>query len=301
MRQNVIVRTQWPGLLLIPVVVACTSGAGARSHAATPTAAEVEVAGIEQRPMAFGADRDQPTTTIAPPVTIAGGVERRVLATDASGSVVVQATPFALRERSLPTTDRLDPPPDDGVFRSSVGPLTGEPLARSTWMEGCPVERADLAYATVSFRGFDDRPHTGELIVASDHALGIIAVFEKLFDAGFPIEEMRIVEPSDLVARSDGDTNNTASFVCRPVTGGSGFSEHAYGLAIDLNPFQNPYVRETNVIPSLAGSFADRAWARPGMIEPDGIAVRAFAAMGWRWGGGWRSLKDYQHFSHNGR
>jgi hypothetical protein len=264
-------------------------------------AAQVEVAGVEQRAMAFTADRAQPTTTIAPPVTIAGGVERRVLATDGSGSVLVQATPFALRKRSLPTIDRLDPPPDDGVFRSSVWPLAGEPLERSTWQEGCPVDPADLAYATVSFHGFDDRPHTGELIVHADHAVGIVGIFQMLFDAGFPIEEMRIVEPSDLVAPSDGDTNNTASFVCRPITGGSGFSEHAYGLAIDLNPFQNPYVRGTNVIPSLARSFADRTWIRPGMIEPGGIAVSAFAGMGWRWGGGWSSLKDYQHFSHNGR
>ena len=296
MHDNGEVRTLRPWPALVAVLAACTPGAGADLAVEVPPADRVTVAGLEQTPTTTP---ESVSAAVAP--TIAGGVERRVLATDATGSVVVQATPFALRERSLPTLDRLAPPPDDGVFRSSIGPLTGDALARSTWEDGCPVDPEELAYATVSFLGFDDEPHTGELIVHADHAVEIVAVFEMLFDAGFPMEEMRIVEPSDLVPPSDGDTNNTASFVCRPVTGGSGFSEHAYGLAIDLNPFQNPYVRGTQVIPSLAGSFADRTWIRRGMIGPSDLAVEAFAGIGWEWGGLWTSLKDFQHFSHNGR
>ena len=78
------------------------------------------------------------------------------------------------------------------------------------------------------------------------------------------------------------------------------FSQHAYGLAIDVNPFQNPYTKGDLVLPELASSYLDRGRVRPGMITPDGPVVRAFAAIGWTWGGTWHSLKDLQHFSQNG-
>ncbi len=197
--------------------------------------------------------------------------------------------------------DTIPPPPDDGVFRSSIEPLTGDPLERSTWEEGCPVPPEDLRYLTLSFIGFDGLPHTGEMVVHADYAPGIVAIFEELFVSKFPIEEMRIVEPRDAVPPHFGDTNNPSSFVCRKVTGGSRFSEHASGLAIDINPFQNPYVRGQAVIPAISPSFGDRSWERSGMIQPNSQVVGAFTRIGWKWGGNWKSLKDYQHFSHNGR
>ena len=75
----------------------------------------------------------------------------------------------------------------------------------------------------------------------------------------------------------------------------------ADGLAVDLDPFQTPYTKGDLVLPELASSYLDRGHVRPGMITPDGVVVRAFASIGWTWGGTWRSLKDYQHFSRNGR
>ncbi len=250
------------------------------------------------------AARGRPVATTvgsAPEPTIRGGVPVRVIATDATGSARVQATPFALRERALPTVDLLVPPPDDGIFRSTVLAVDDATLARTTWHEDCPVDQEELASITVSFIGFDDEPHTGELIVHADYAEQIAAIFGELFEQRFPIEEMRIVEPGDLIPPHLGDTNNTSSFVCRRVTGGSRFSEHASGLAIDINPFHNPYVKGRSVIPALSGSFGDRAWQRQGMIEADNPVVDAFRRIGWKWGGEWNSLKDYQHFSHNGR
>jgi hypothetical protein len=70
---------------------------------------------------------------------------------------------------------------------------------------------------------------------------------------------------------------------------------------VDLNPFQNPYHRDDLVLPELASAYLDRDWPRPGMVRPDGPAVRAFASVGWEWGGAWSTLKDYQHFSIDGR
>ena len=242
---------------------------------------------------------DAATTTTAPatpPLTRPDWLGTRVLPDGAPPP----PTPPELDPRVLPTVDAL-PPPADGGFHAEVQPVPANVVARSTWQEACPVTLDELRYVTVSFWGFDDRAHTGELIVHRDAAVGIVQVFEQLFAARFPIEDMRVSTMADLDAPNTGDGNTTAAFVCRPTRGSSRWSEHAYGMAIDVNPFQNPYVRDGGVIPGLASSYLDRADVRPGMLEPGAGPIEAFAAMGWRWGGGWENPRDYMHFSANGR
>ena len=95
--------------------------------------------------------------------------------------------------------------------------------------------------------------------------------------------------------------NNTSAYNCRRTTGGTAWSEHAHGRALDLNPVQNPYVRGTTVLPLAGRAYVDRARPRPGMVRAGDPVVRAFAAVGWEWGGSWTGSKDYQHFSANGR
>lgn len=129
----------------------------------------------------------------------------------------------------------------------------------------------------------------------------VTTVFRHLYRERFPIEEMRVVSPPELDALPTGDGNNTTAFVCRPARGSTSWSQHAYGLAIDVNPFANPYVRGDVVLPELASAYTNRSWRRPGMHHPGGPAVRAFAAIGWQWGGNWSGLKDWMHFSANGR
>jgi hypothetical protein len=213
----------------------------------------------------------------------------------------VLPTPAALRDRRLPTLDRL-PAPSGGRFRSSVGPISPAVRARMgmTWKPGCPVGLADLRDVTVSFRGFDGRAHTGELVVHRRVAAGVVSVFARLYRARFPIEEMRLVTGADLTARPTGDGNNTAAFVCRAARKQTRWSAHAYGLAIDVDPFQNPYRRGDLVLPELASAYLDRGDRRPGMIHPGDVVTTAFAAIGWTWGGTWRTPKDLMHFSATG-
>jgi D-alanyl-D-alanine carboxypeptidase len=213
----------------------------------------------------------------------------------------VLPTPAALRTRRLPTVDRLPPPPG-GRFRSAIRPIGPAVRARmgATWKPGCPVGLADLRDVTVSFRGFDGRPHTGELVVHRRVASQVVSVFARLYRARFPIEEMRLVTTADLEAHPTGDGNNTAAFVCRAARKQTRWSAHAYGLAVDVDPFQNPYRRGDLVLPELASSYLDRARARPGMIRQGDVVTTAFAAIGWTWGGTWRSPKDLMHFSATG-
>ena len=129
----------------------------------------------------------------------------------------------------------------------------------------------------------------------------IVGVFRRLFDARFAIEEMRSVTGADLDAPPTGDGNNTAAFACRPARGSTRPSAHAEGLALDLNPFQNPYKRGDLVLPELASAYLDRTNRRPGMLYDGEVAVKAFASIGWSWGGRWTNPLDTMHFTATGR
>ncbi|TCP49180.1 D-alanyl-D-alanine carboxypeptidase-like protein [Tamaricihabitans halophyticus] len=211
----------------------------------------------------------------------------------------IQPTPPELTERRLPTNDVLAPP-EDGRYAARIQRVPDQVLARSTWSTGCPVGRAQLRYLTMSFWGFDGRPHTGEMLVHERVANQLTEVFQRLYAARFPIEEMRVVRASELDAPPTGDGNNTTAFVCRPTTGEQGWSAHAYGLAIDLNPFQNPYTSSDIVLPELASSYVDRTWRRPGMLRAGDAAVSAFQRIAWTWGAIWRDPRDIMHFSATG-
>jgi hypothetical protein len=95
--------------------------------------------------------------------------------------------------------------------------------------------------------------------------------------------------------------NNTSAYNCRKVTGGTSWSEHSYGKAIDINPIQNPYVNGSTVLPSAGKSYVSRSTYKKGMIRSGDVVTKSFAAAGWTWGGSYRTLKDYQHFSVSGR
>jgi hypothetical protein len=170
----------------------------------------------------------------------------------------------------------------------------------SSWRSGCPVDLTDLSYVTVTYRGFDASDHDGELVVASSVAADVVDIFRELYEQGYPIASMRLVD--DFGADDDASmaADNSSAFNCRPVTGGGGFSEHSYGTAIDLNPVENPYLSGDLVLPPAGEPFADRHQA-PGVILAGDAVVTAFARHGWHWGGAWSGPIDYQHFSVSGR
>ncbi len=223
----------------------------------------------------------------------------RVLPRRPDGFGEVRPTPPELRDRRLPSVDLL-PPPIGNEFSADVQAVTSAVARRSTWSPHCPVKLEDLRYLTVTFWGFDERPHTGELLVHASAAQDLIQVFRRLYTTRFPIEEMRVVSSDELRAPPSGDGNNTTSFVCRPATGSSSWSQHSYGLAVDINPFHNPYVKGDLVLPELASAYTKRSWQRPGMITAGDEVREGFATIGWGWGGTWRSAKDWMHFSRSG-
>ena len=205
-------------------------------------------------------------------------------------------------ERVRPVVPQLGPFRRTGrdVFRAAVLPVTPERLG-SSHRAGCPVGSGDLRLLRLTHLGLDGRARQGELVVHRDVASDVVEVFRRLYDAAFPVARLHTVD------RYGGDddasmaANNTSAYNCRRTTGGTSWSEHAYGRALDVNPVQNPYVSGGDVAPEAGQQYLDRGNVRPGMVTAGDVVVRAFAAIGWGWGGDFRSLKDYQHFSQSGR
>lgn len=245
-----------------------------------------------------------PTTTLSSTTTTSpfarpSWLGQRILPLRSDGFGENLPTPPELTDRRLETLDLLPPPPDD-TFRWTSDPVPPDVLARSSWSEECPVGLEDLTYLTMTHVGFDGRYHTGEMIVNAAVAVDVVEVFRQLQEAGFPIEQMRVIRRDEVDAPPTGDGNETTAFVCRPAVGTQTWSQHAYGLAIDVNQFQNPYVKGDLVLPELASAYVDREGVRPGMIFEGDVVTRAFDAIGWGWGGRWSSLVDWMHFSLNG-
>lgn len=168
----------------------------------------------------------------------------------------------------------------------------------------CPP-RDDLALLVIPYRDFAGSVKSGRMIVAKSVAYDVAAALQQVIDnTEFRFERIELVDAYGGDDDRSMAANNTSAFNCRATTGGTRLSEHAFGMAIDINPVQNPYVKDDLTLPP-AGSLYDqpdeRSAGGTGVIVPGNGVVEAFAAIGWQWGGDWESLKDYQHFSASGR
>ncbi len=169
-----------------------------------------------------------------------------------------------------------------------------------SWKPGCPVGREGLRLLSMSHWDANLQPATGEMVVAAQHAEVVLAAFEDLYNARFPIAQMKRVDAFEGNDNQSMVANNTSAFNCRRISGTQRWSQHAYGGAIDINPFWNPWVQNERVDPKQAQAFADRKNLRPGMLTEGSTAVTAFTSRGWGWGGHWQRSKDYQHVSASG-
>jgi D-alanyl-D-alanine carboxypeptidase-like protein len=197
-------------------------------------------------------------------------------------------------------------------FHSSIEPLPQPVQAQlksgGFWHEGCPVGLSGLRLLTVRHWGFDGRAHTGQLVVNGSAARPLARAFGQLYGLRFPIRHLRLADMYGSKSGRPSDGDVSGSFECRqavpsPCTGGRGtgsWSMHAYGLAVDLNPVENPYVGCGQSRDPAAKRYFDRSRHRRGMVTRR--VIEAFGSIGWGWGGNWAgNTKDYMHFSSTGR
>ena len=213
----------------------------------------------------------------------------------------IEDTPTSTTTLAAPpttTTTTTEPTP---VFVPLIGLVTEEALG-SSWQVGCPVPVEDLRRLELTHWDNEGNVVEGALVVHADHADDVVAVFARLFEAGFPIQSLRPVEEFGADDNASMGANNSSGFNCREIDGRPGvWSQHAFGGAIDINPLVNPWVRGSLVDPPGGEPYVDRTVEAPGLIVAGDVVTRAFADIGWIWGGDWTSTVDYQHFSHNGR
>ncbi len=182
-----------------------------------------------------------------------------------------------------------------------IDPQTRERMIGVSWHRGCPVGLDDLRLLALTYWGFDGEAHVGRLVVNRDSARPMLRAMRSLYRRHFPIRRMQLVDAYGADDHRSMAADNTSAFNCRFVSGTSRWSEHAYGHAIDINPVENPYADDDGYVSPPAGApYANRTRHVPGLIHSGGAVVRAFAAVGWAWGGYWDWPKDYQHFSAGG-
>ncbi|HET8814596.1 MAG TPA: M15 family metallopeptidase [Solirubrobacterales bacterium] len=202
------------------------------------------------------------------------------------------ATSFALFAFAIPAFEGSS---------ERISPQLRERMSGVSWHAGCPVGFRDLRLLRVTHWGFDGEVHRGRLAVHRDSARPMLRTVRELYRLRFPIRRMRLVDAYGADDRRSMAADNTSAFNCRFVAGTSRWSEHAYGHAIDVNPVENPYVTSDGYVSPPAGApYVDRSRQVPGLIHRKGPVVKAFAEIGWEWGGNWSWPKDYQHFSAGG-
>ena len=191
-------------------------------------------------------------------------------------------------------------PPFKGSVHTIGAQLRANMLATGAWKPGVPVSISQLRLLKLSYWGFDGKVHTGDLMVNAEYAKPLVTVFAKLYAMKFHIRHMRLIDAYGASDEKSMADDNTSAFNGRFVPGTTRWSMHSYGLAVDINTVENPYVDSTHVSPVAGTRYADRNLHAMGMIHAGDPVVRAFESIGWKWGGYWSGARDYQHFSSNG-
>ncbi len=212
----------------------------------------------------------------------------------------VSASPSGAVPPSSPTTVTPSPTggatarPAESATEMSVQPVVHTPTraeVASSWRKGCPVAHTSLRVIEANYYGFDEQLHRGSIVVNAAIVDDTVALLQATIDARFPIRSLRPVDDfqgSDAVSMA---ADNSSAFNCRAVTGGTSWSRHAYGTAVDLNPVENPYIKG-GVQPDAGAAYLDRSDVRPGMLVTSSPVVTFALAHGWTW----LSSFDYQHF-----
>lgn len=158
-----------------------------------------------------------------------------------------------------------------------------------SYPKGCTVQRSDLRYLRVLHINKGGKTQVGEMVCNKAISADLIDIFRQLYDARYPIERMVLIDDYDAKDDESMAANNTSCFCYRMMTGSSKrISKHGLGLAVDINPKDNPYVKGKTVKP--------RGAKLPPAINRSSLPYRLFTEKGFRWGGAWRTVKDYQHF-----
>lgn len=174
-----------------------------------------------------------------------------------------------------------------------------------TYKADCVVPRDSLRYILCLHKDIYGVTKVGEMVVNTIVADDVLEIFRELYDNGYPIERMRLIDYYDAVDEESMRDNNSSSFNFRFISGTTKVSKHGRGVAIDINTLYNPYFRHTpdsigidysTIEPATALPYVDRRKEFPYKITKGDLCYNLFIKHGFIWGGEWFTCKDYQHF-----
>lgn len=188
----------------------------------------------------------------------------------------------------------------DTIFTSQ--PIPDHVFARmegKSWKRNGNITRNELRYLLLSYCDAKGETQTGEMVCNQLIAKDLVEIFRELWKAGYKIERMQLVDEFDADDERSMTANNTSCFNYRTVTGTTVLSEHAIGMAVDINPLYNPYVAGKKVQPKAGEPYAKNRKDRtdiPYKIDRESLVYKLFKERNFHWGGDWRFPYDYQHF-----
>ena len=246
----------------------------------------------------FGSKADTPAGGTIDLGNISGGYE----GTSAVGQNVSNGTSSGMTDSLENDMENTADRNDSDFYVSDIPSSVWKNMQGKSYTEGCPVEKNELRYVHVVYVDFAGRTCDGELIVNKLIADDVLDIFRQLYEAEYPIEKIALIDEYDGDDELSMSDNNTSAFNYRMIAGTDTVSKHGMGLAVDVNPFYNPQVKETGngikVSPEDAISYADRDVDFLYKIDHDDLCYKLFTEHGFDWGGDWETNKDYQHFEY---
>ncbi len=247
----------------------------------------------------FGSQADTPAGGTIDLGNIPGGYE----GTSAAGQNVSNGTSNGMTDSLEDDMENTADRNDSDFYVSDIPNSIWKNMQGKSYSEECTVARKDLRYVHVLYVDFGGRTCEGELIVNKLIAEDVLDIFKQLYEAEYPIEKIALIDEYDGDDELSMSDNNTSAFNFRTIEGTDIVSRHGMGLAVDINPFYNPQVKETGsgmkVSPEDAISYADRSEDFLYKIDHDDLCYRLFIEHGFEWGGDWETNKDYQHFEYS--
>ncbi len=186
-------------------------------------------------------------------------------------------------------------------FAEEIGDSVFARINGLSYTENDAISLGELSYLRMLHYGVDGNTYVGEMIVNHKIAEKVLEIFRTLYENRYPIERMVLIDAYGASDEASMNDNNTSAFNYRTISGSSKLSNHSYGLAVDLNPKYNPYVKTASdgsvfCQPESGIAYADRSKEFDYKIDTEDLAYQLFTQAGFIWGGSWKSVKDYQHF-----
>ena len=209
----------------------------------------------------------------------------------------------SISDTSTSEADILDPTYEDNkelFYISEIPDDIFEKMQGKSYKADCTLPRENLRYIHVLHVGFDNQVHEGELVVNKDIADDVLEIFKELYESGYQIEKVRLVDEYDADDEASMSDNNSSAFNFRFISHTTKISKHGMGMAVDINTLYNPYVKtvdgELSIEPANGADYVDRSKDFSHKIDHDDLCYKLFTEHGFEWGGDWTHSKDYQHF-----